>query len=276
MAAEKHRLQLRFDYQVAEKWGVDATTFNTVINEKRQWHKPETLNLFDVGLRNSGRTKIWDGWAKRLWDLCHPPSAEFARELTEHMAKGGFWPDGPPEEFVRDGLAVKTTMRRGDIIEVGIDVLNTTASKPRVMGRLIPRISATTAGDPSEIVDPYPVGYAEEFIIYADNDLKDPHAFALLVEGNSMEPELRDGDIAICSPAQEPQPNEIVVFKVGDGDGKATCKVYKPSGDMVHFVPINRDHEILTYKREEVVWVYVVCAVHRKLQRRKGSTKHGM
>lgn len=67
-------------------------------------------------------------------------------------------------------------------------------------------------------------------------------AFALICEGNSMEPGLCDGDIVVIEPTPNVEDGEIAAFSVG-GDTKATLRRIKHTGDSILLMPDNRDYE---------------------------------
>ena len=69
-------------------------------------------------------------------------------------------------------------------------------------GRLVPVINRIAAGYPSDFDDlDYPVGIADDYVRCPD--LHDPHAFAVRVIGDSMEPKFFEGNIIVFSPAAE-------------------------------------------------------------------------
>lgn len=61
--------------------------------------------------------------------------------------------------------------------------------------------------------DGYPTGQGWDEM---DNGIRDPHAYALEISGNSMEPLYRDGDCLIISPHAEIRRGDRVVVFAGD------------------------------------------------------------
>ena len=81
--------------------------------------------------------------------------------------------------------------------------------------RPIPILNRVPAGFPQGFTDKdYPAGYADEYVSLPD--VKDLNAFALKVEGESMTPKLKTGDIIIISPNRQWESGDIVVVKVKD------------------------------------------------------------
>lgn len=69
-------------------------------------------------------------------------------------------------------------------------------------GQLVPVINKLSAGYPVDFDDmDYPTGVADDYVRCPD--LHDPHAFAVRVVGDSMEPKFCHGDIVIFSPSVE-------------------------------------------------------------------------
>lgn len=135
--------------------------------------------------------------------------------------------------------------------------------------RAIPVISAIQAGALKEITEPYEVG--DGFATVYTDDSYSKWAFALQIEGDSMLPEFRPGDIVIIEPEWEPRPGEYVAAK--NGKDEATFKKYRQrgvngNGEMIfELVPLNDDYPTM---RSDVTPLTVigVMAEHRRKSRR--------
>lgn len=109
--------------------------------------------------------------------------------------------------------------------------------------RRVPRISFVQAGVWTEAVDPYAHGAGDDYLL-TQLDLG-PHAFALTVRGESMEPEFKEGDSIIIDPDVKPAPGDFVVAK--NEQEEATFKKYRPRGvneqgeQVIELVPLNDD-----------------------------------
>jgi len=101
--------------------------------------------------------------------------------------------------------------------------------------RLIPIISWVQAGSWHEVWDAFLPGQADEWI---STDLVGENMFALIVKGDSMEPEFREGDIIIVNPNIEPKPGDFVIVKDEDNE-EATFKQLKRFGDLIVLHPLN-------------------------------------
>lgn len=74
-------------------------------------------------------------------------------------------------------------------------------------------------------------------------------AFALVCEGNSMEPGLHDGDRVIIEPTPDVEDGEIAAVLV-DGDTKATLKRIKHVGDTIELIPDNDDYDTIILDKD--------------------------
>jgi len=109
--------------------------------------------------------------------------------------------------------------------------------------RRVPRISFVQAGLWTEAVDAYAPGAGDDYLL-TQTDLG-PHAFALTVRGESMEPEFKEGDTIIIDPDVKPSPGDFVVAR--NTREEATFKKYRPRGvnelgeQVIELVPLNED-----------------------------------
>lgn len=136
--------------------------------------------------------------------------------------------------------------------------------------RAIPVISAIQAGALREITEPYPLG-AGFSTVYADDEYS-KWAFGLEIEGDSMLPEFKPGDLVIIEPEWEPRPGEYVAAK--NGREEATFKKYRQRGFdalgnvIFELVPLNEDYP--TIRSDETPLAIIgVMAEHRRKTRRK-------
>ncbi len=115
--------------------------------------------------------------------------------------------------------------------------------------RRIPVISYIQAGDPKPIIDDHAPGNGIDDIWVGGTTAKKlgSYSFALIVEGDSMEPDFLPGDQIIVDPEVVPRPGEIVVAKMGREE-EGTLKKYRARGsdengvEIFELVPINNNH----------------------------------
>lgn len=151
----------------------------------------------------------------------------------------------------------------------GSDPGNANVRPAEVGLRRIPLISSVQAGLMTEAVNPFPPGVAFEYLL-TDLQLSE-HAFALEIEGQSMEPEFKEGDRIIVDPALQPQPGDFVVAK--NGREEATFKKYRPRGigqggrEVFELVPLNDDYPTINSEHEPARIIGVMVE-HRRYRRR--------
>lgn len=123
--------------------------------------------------------------------------------------------------------------------------------------RYVPVLARVPAGNPKDYTDgDYPAGCAEEFVgVPAPFVQKDPSAFALRIEGDSMLPRFHDGDIVVVAPQSLPRSGRPAVVKV---DGAVTCKLWSRHGNEVTLTPLNSDYAERKYTLSHIEWAYPI------------------
>jgi SOS-response transcriptional repressor LexA len=138
--------------------------------------------------------------------------------------------------------------------------------------RQIPVIDYVRAGLWDAVADPYAPGGGLDDIA-TDLELS-PKAFALVVRGESMDPEFRDGDKIIIDPEVTPQPGDFVVAKL-DREDEATFKKYRPRGSdkdgapIIELLPINPDWPTLMINAEQPGRIVGTLIEHRRYRPRR-------
>jgi SOS-response transcriptional repressor LexA len=89
-----------------------------------------------------------------------------------------------------------------------------------------------------------------------------PESFALRIDGESMSPEIRHGDLVVLSPHRPARAGHAAVVQLRGAIG-VTCKLYHPEGQAVHLVPINEAVAPTTTPAEQIEWALAVLAVIR-------------
>ncbi|HSI83583.1 MAG: LexA family protein [Candidatus Methylacidiphilales bacterium] len=103
-------------------------------------------------------------------------------------------------------------------------------------------------------------------------DLKDDRSFAVRLVGDSMEPRLYEGDIAILTPSIPSTNGDIVVANLKE-EG-VLCKIMhvRHAGPEQHHIKLssyNSAYPPMEYMREDFHWIFPVAQVVRYI-RRKG------
>jgi len=119
--------------------------------------------------------------------------------------------------------------------------------------RNIPLIGFAQAGSEGFFDDAgYPAGGGWDEIPFPD--VGDPHAYALEISGDSMDPAYRDGDTVIISPGASIRRGDRVVAKTKAGEVMAKT-LRRRTAHKIELVSINPDHEDRTLAVEDVDWV---------------------
>lgn len=120
--------------------------------------------------------------------------------------------------------------------------------------RRIPLIGFAQAGGEGYFDDGgYPVGGSWDEVGLPD--VLDPHAYALEISGDSMEPVFRDGDQVIVSPAAPIRRGDRVVLRTGDGQVMAK-QLARRSARRVDVRSLNPAHPDYSFDLSEVTWIH--------------------
>ena len=107
--------------------------------------------------------------------------------------------------------------------------------------------------------------------ITTDLELGD-RAFAIVIRGNSMEPEFTEGDLVLIDPDEPLHPGDCVVAK--NGDEAATFKKYRPRGvgddgrEIFELVPLNDDYAPMRSDRQHIQIIGTMVEHRRRRKRR--------
>ncbi|AZR58594.1 LexA family protein [Eikenella corrodens] len=116
----------------------------------------------------------------------------------------------------------------------------------------VPLISWVKAGHWAQAIDLLQPGEGERI----STSIKvRPHTYALIVDGDSMEPEFTDGDIIIVEPEEEPVPGKFVIIRQ-NGD-EATFKQLISDGGRWLLKPLNPRYPVMEM-RDDAVFCGVV------------------
>lgn len=109
-------------------------------------------------------------------------------------------------------------------------------SIPEVHDKPIPVISWVHAGLFAECVDAWPVGVSGEGEPVYSRKKTSPYAFALRIEGDSMEPRYMDGDIIVVDPALSCDSGCPCVVWL---NGEVSFKIFRETADEIRLCSLN-------------------------------------
>jgi SOS-response transcriptional repressor LexA/transcriptional regulator with XRE-family HTH domain len=98
-----------------------------------------------------------------------------------------------------------------------------------------------------------------EFICAPGIKARHPDAFALRIDGESMAPDIRHGNLVVLSPSVAAADGKCAVVQLAGQIG-VTCKLYRRQGDRVHLVPINEQYPPQSFPADKVQWSLAVLA----------------
>jgi phage repressor protein C with HTH and peptisase S24 domain len=126
----------------------------------------------------------------------------------------------------------------------------------RAAARRIPLIGLAQAGREGFFDDGgYPVGGSWDEVSLPE--IGDPHAYALEISGDSMEPVFRDGDLVIVSPAAPIRRGDRVVARTAKGEVMAK-QLGRLSARRVELKSLNPNHADRTFERSDIAWIHRV------------------
>ena len=128
----------------------------------------------------------------------------------------------------------------------------TTARPPR----RIPLLGLAQAGGDGFFDDAgFPVGGSWDEVSLPE--IGDPHAYALEIAGESMEPVFRDGDMVVISPAAPIRRGDRVVLRTIAGEVMAK-QLARRSAKRIELKSLNPEHRDRSFELIEVAWVHRV------------------
>jgi phage repressor protein C with HTH and peptisase S24 domain len=124
--------------------------------------------------------------------------------------------------------------------------------KPSAAQR-VPVIGYAQAGSAGFFDDAgYPAGSGWDELLFPS--VGDPHAYALEVSGDSMEPVYRDGDTIIVSPTAQIRRGDRVVVRSRSGEVMAK-QLIRETATRVELMSINRAHPDRVLARTDIAWM---------------------
>ena len=130
--------------------------------------------------------------------------------------------------------------------------------------RRVPVVSWGAAGAAHDYAD-----LANQLDQSVESTCRDANAFALIVEGDSMEKEIFAGDIVIFSPNNEPRNGDIVVARLADDQGVLLKRFRRigPEGKMIRLESTNPEYEPREFPAVAFRFIYPAVELKRQLRR---------
>lgn len=129
-------------------------------------------------------------------------------------------------------------------------------------GERIPVVSYVSAGETAIAYGDsgYPVGQGMDYIARPEG-IKDPHAYGLIIRGNSMAPILPNGTLVVAVTNIQAKQGDVVICRERK-EGKVYIKLLKRLDDVVVLESTNpQAHDPLIFKTEDVLLLHKVLWV---------------
>jgi SOS-response transcriptional repressor LexA len=226
VAAQSPRERLK---QIRERAGLSLVDFSHRIG-------------YSIGVLQA----IEDGNATMPERMARRIAREFPEVSTEDLLSGSDYPRIVSEDGVEGdyGAAPMVNLPKG------------------VHGRYVPLLSWAQAGALN-------AGYVDDSYDYRGIlalNVKDPKAYALEIRGDSMSPQINEGDHVIVCPTWEPRSGDVVIAKTKDGD--AMCKVLQTAnGERIKLLSYNPLHPTMEFSKDELQWIVPVGQITKNLRR---------
>ena len=131
------------------------------------------------------------------------------------------------------------------------------------LGRPVPVVSWATAGHAKDYQD-----LAAQIDETVMTECRDANAFAIIIEGDSMESKFFAGDRVVFNPNLEPRTGDAVLAKLNDG--RSFFKWYfrtGPDGRRVKLVSENANYTPLEFDQSELRFIYPAWDMTRRVRK---------
>jgi transcriptional regulator with XRE-family HTH domain len=183
------------------------------------------------------------------WDTS---AIENARGMIPILGRTAAGLVGSYEDLLGEAPAVSVA----DLAEraLGLDVrsrsADTVASDDPTMARALADLPAAVSL--VQLAEPLPSGVVE-FVDAPSVRGKFPEAFALRVDGESMSPRFRHGDVVIAAPGRAVRQGQAALVQIRERVG-ITLKLVRRDDEAVHLIPINETYDTERLATAEIEW----------------------
>jgi SOS-response transcriptional repressor LexA len=162
----------------------------------------------------------------------------------------------PPREFLDKLAALEVTLDIGE--DDGSSVVQETKMVYGAGARRIPVVGWAHAGQAGTYDE-----ISQDWRRFIASDCRDAKAFAVTLEGDSMEPNFKDGDHLVLMPGEEAYSGCLAVCRFVD-DGVLFRRL-EFMGAQVRLMPLNERYPTTIHERAEFSWIYPVWESRRQI-----------
>lgn len=209
---------------------------------------------------------VWGSNIKRCREALGMTRAQFAEHVGVSAATASDWESGAIKNIEGRNL-----IRAAQVLRVSAESLFDETPAPskqqrRKAGEMsapvfpvslarIPVVGTAQLGD-----DGYwhefdsPVGHGDGYALFPTSD---KNAFGLHVQGDSMRPRFKPGEVVIIEPNKKVESGQEVCVKTTDGRVMVKVLDWRRHG-MTQLSSVNEDHKPITLKDQQIEFVYRV------------------
>lgn len=164
-------------------------------------------------------------------------------------------PDGKPRWPSTESIS-RVLAATGATMSEFISLVDDLDDKKTDIGLSIPVIGFAQAGSKGFFDEEgYPHGDSWDEVRFPQfNSNDDEKIYALEINGNSMEPLYRDGDVLIISPQSKTRVGDRIVLKTSGGEVMAK-EIAKQNSSRVEIRSLNPNHENRKIPLTDIIWI---------------------
>jgi SOS-response transcriptional repressor LexA len=185
------------------------------------------------------------------------------RTYLARLETGDKTPSSRLQSDIKEALGRYAADHRFDQGSTGSPVIRDHAYGLRTRSRDIPVVSWAAAGAARDYQD-----LATQIDETVASHVTDPNAFAIILEGDSMEPEFHAGDRVVVAPNLEARIGDAVLVKLTDG--RVFFKWFHrtgPEGKTIRLSSENSNYAPMEFSGAEVQFVYPALEFKRLMRR---------
>lgn len=181
-----------------------------------------------------------------------------ARELGLSTGSPPAWKDGSiPRASTLQKIADYFGVTVGDLLRDDAAGVPPSSAERREYGR-VKIVSQVAAGLPIESIDVFDPDDPDDWEELEQSLAKSGEYFGLRIHGDSMSPDIKDGDIVIVHKQETADEGDIVV--VTENGDRGTCKKIHFRGDGITLQCLNPAHPPIKYTAEQCRTLPVLIA----------------
>ena len=188
---------------------------------------------------------------------------DIERTYLARLETGRKTPSARLQNDIKEAMARYAADRRTEAMLSTRPGFSDHALPARLKSRDIPVVSWAAAGKAADYQD-----LATQIDETVGSHVTDPNAFAVIIEGDSMEPEFKAGDRVVVAPNLEARNGDVVLARLTKG-GVLLKKFLRkgPEGKTIVLQSQNPDYPELKFAVDEFAFIYPAMEFKRLMRR---------